>query len=720
MRRKLTDRLVAAPGARLAALRDLPVVSRIALSFLALLALVAILAPVLVPGGPYATGTPVQPPGGEHWFGTDSTGRDIFARIVYGARSSLLIGLLATGGALLAAAVLGSVAATAGKVVSEVLMRVLDIIMSFPGIALAAVFVAVWGSSVPVLVFAIGFLYMPQLSRVVRANVLSQFGEDYVAASRVLGASTPWILFKHVARNTLAPIMVFATVLVADAIVLEASLSFINAGVRPPDPSWGNILAEGKQLLLSGYWWPTFFPGLMILLTVLSLNVLAEGLTDTLASPRIRHKVDVEADEARTAELALDANPTGAASTGTGEELPSSTATVGATGNVLPVPVRGADERQGEEVGEQTEQGFGTRVLGLTDAARARALLDESLHTLRDAEERRADRLVYTDTAAEPLLDVRHLSIAFPQAHGDVDIVDDVSFSVRPGETMGLVGESGCGKSITAMSIMGLLPPTSRITGEVVFDGQDVLTLDGHRRNALRGHHMAMVYQDALSSLNPSMLVSAQLRQLIRRGGKRSAEELMELVGLDPKRTLKSYPHELSGGQRQRVLIAMALTRNPRLLIADEPTTALDVTVQQQVVDLLNDLRRELGFAMVFVSHDLALVAQLAHRITVMYAGQVVEQGATGEILTDPRHEYTRGLLGSVLSIEAGADRLHQVQGTVPSPRDFVAGDRFSPRSSWPGVGQDTRPDLRLVPGTTHRYASTAALEAAKAKEAGR
>ena len=234
--------------------------------------------------------------------------------------------------------------------------------------------------------------------------------------------------------------------------------------------------------------------------------------------------------------------------------------------------------------------------------------------------------------------------------------------------------------------------------------------------NALRGHDMAMVYQDALSSLNPSMLVRSQLAQLTRRGGKRSAQELLELVGLDPVRTLKSYPHELSGGQRQRVLIAMALTRNPRLVIADEPTTALDVTVQQQVVDLLNDLRTQLGFAMVFVSHDLALVAQLAHRITVMYAGQVVEQGATRELLTDPRHEYTRGLLGSVLSIEAGAARLHQVPGTVPSPREFAAGDRFAPRSSYPDVGLTEKPRLRRVGESDHWYAATDGLQAVLAR----
>ncbi len=287
-----------------------------------------------------------------------------------------------------------------------------------------------------------------------------------------------------------------------------------------------------------------------------------------------------------------------------------------------------------------------------------------------------------------------------------MDVVDHVSFSVRPGETMGLVGESGCGKSITSMAIMGLLPPTAKLTGEILFNGVDLLKLSPKEHNALRGHEIAMIYQDALSSLNPSMLIKAQFKQLTSRGGQRSATELLELVGLDPQRTLASYPHELSGGQRQRVLIAMALTRNPKLVIADEPTTALDVTVQKQVVDLLNDLREKLGFAMVFVSHDLALVAKVAHRITVMYAGQVVETGPTLEILTDPRHEYTRGLLGAVLSIESGSGRLHQVPGVVPSPREFVKGDRFAPRSSHPTVGLDVRPEMVAVSETGHRYAA--------------
>jgi len=684
MRPKLGSRLQSVSGSPLAPFTALPWPSRIAVLFLVGLTLLAIFAPVIAQYGPLASGPPVQPPGLDHWMGTDRIGRDIFSRVAHGARSSLIIGLAATAAALVGAAVLGSFAATASKIPSEILMRVLDVIMSFPGIALAAVFVAVFGTSLPVLVFAIGFLYVPQLARVVRAEVLAQFGEDYVAASQVMGASTPWILLKHVARNCIAPIMVFATVLVADAIVLEASLSFINAGVQPPAPSWGNILSEGKQLLLAGYWWPTFFPGLAILLTVLSLNILSEGLTDAMASPRIRAAVDVEADEAGLAAEATGATePTAAA-----DAVPAKSAE----------PAAAADADQPE-------------VLGATDAETSQRLLNDSLAALRVAELARPEREV-VDESLPPLLDVQDLRVSFPGAHNGTDILDGVSFQVRPGETMGLVGESGSGKSVASLAIMGLLPRTARISGKVMLGDVDLLSISPKEMNALRGHEIAMIYQDALSSLNPSMLIRSQLAQLTSRGGTRTAEDLLALVGLDPKRTLSAYPHELSGGQRQRVLIAMALTRDPKLVIADEPTTALDVTVQKQVVDLLNSLREELGFAMVFVSHDLALVAQLAHRVTVMYAGQVIEQGIQHELLTDPRHEYTRGLLGSVLSIEAGAERLHQVPGTVPSPRDFAVGDRFAPRSLDPSADPTRRPELLPVGDSGHVVASTGGVPA--------
>ncbi|MBA8848757.1 ABC transporter permease, partial [Microcella alkalica] len=278
MRRSLTERL-SAPGLRL---RALPLGSRIALAIFAVVALAAVFAPVLAPYDPLASGTPVLPPSAEHWFGTDRQGRDILSRLIHGARYSLVIGLAATLAALAAAAVLGTIAATAPRWISETLMRVLDIVMSFPGIALAAVFVAVFGQSLSVLVFVIAFLYTPQLTRIVRANILDQYGEDYVSAVRVMGASTPRIIVRHVARNSIAPVLVFSTVLVADAIVFEASLSFIQAGVPDPEPSWGNVIAAGRNLVMSGYWWATFFPGLLILITVLCLNILSEGMTDAM------------------------------------------------------------------------------------------------------------------------------------------------------------------------------------------------------------------------------------------------------------------------------------------------------------------------------------------------------------------------------------------------------------------------------------------------------
>ncbi|GAB3604552.1 dipeptide/oligopeptide/nickel ABC transporter permease/ATP-binding protein [Microbacterium aureliae] len=680
MRRRLTERL-SRPGLRLG---ELSLGARISLGLLVLIGLAAVLAPLISPYDPLASGPPVQAPSAEHLFGTDRQGRDILSRLLHGAQYSLVIGLGATLVALAAAAVLGTIAATAPKAIAETLMRVLDVVMSFPGIALAAVFVAVFGQSLPVLVLTIAFLYTPQLTRVIRANIIDQYGEDYVSAVRVMGTSTPRIIVKHVARNTIAPVLVFATVLVADAIVFEASLSFIQAGVPDPEPSWGNVIAAGRNLVMSGAWWATFFPGLLIMLTVLALNVLAESMTDAMVSPRARKLSDdaASADEA-THDL----------------EAAQAPASEGAAPHEVATGVDELDDERMPRLGL-----LGETVAPLAAQAAPTVPLEQRLAELRERETGRADRLVYT-ADAPALLEVRDLSISFAR-HGDVHVVDHVNFSVRPGETMALVGESGCGKSITSLAVMGLLDPRATVTGQILFDGRDLLTMTPAERNALRGNDIAMIYQDALSSLNPAMKIRAQMKQLTSRGGTRSAEDLLELVGLDPQRTLASYPHELSGGQRQRVLIAMALTRNPRLVIADEPTTALDVTVQAQVIELLNGLREELGFAMVFVSHDLALVAELAHRITVMYAGQVVEQAPTRDLLTQPVHEYTRGLLGAVLSIESGSARLHQVPGVVPSPRDFPAGDRFAPRSSNPARNLGVTPVRRRIDGTDHYYAA--------------
>ncbi|QMU71228.1 dipeptide/oligopeptide/nickel ABC transporter permease/ATP-binding protein [Streptacidiphilus sp. P02-A3a] len=605
------------PGVRF---RALPRSSRIALGVLLLVVLAAAVGP-LFSQNPLTTGIPMRAPGSAHWFGTDRLGRDVFARVLDGARYSLVIGLGATAVALLAGCVLGALAATSRTWVDETVMRILDVVMAFPPIALAAVLVTVFGNSVFVLVCTIAFVYVPMLTRVVRANVQAQYGEDYVAAERVIGARRGYIVVKHVAVNCAAPVAVFATVLVANAIVFEASLSFIGAGVQDPAPSWGNVLSYGQQILLAGGWWATLFPGLAILLTVLALNIVAEGMTDASA-------------------LAGRGGAAGKSATAAD-----------------PVALLEVERDRDDQADVDAS------LLKLAERINAQQVLIKPV---------RAD--------APVLLAVENLSIRFPDRYGETAVVDGISFTVREGETLGLVGESGCGKSITSLAVMGLLARNAEVSGSIGYRGRDLLTMSAKERLALAGPEIAMVYQDALSSLNPSMLVGKQLAQLTRRGGSKSPAELLELVGLSAERTLRSYPHELSGGQRQRVLIAMALSRDPRLLIADEPTTALDVTVQAQVVDLLVRLRDELGFAMVLVSHDLALVGDLSHRVAVMYAGQLAEVGDTRAVLTDPAHHYSRGLLGSVVSLEAGAKRLHQIHGVVPAPQGFGAGCRFASR----------------------------------------
>ncbi|MFF0523593.1 dipeptide/oligopeptide/nickel ABC transporter permease/ATP-binding protein [Actinomadura nitritigenes] len=622
--------------------------SRIALGVLLVIVIAALAAPLIARHDPLTTGVAGQAPSGGHWFGTDRVGRDVFARVLYGARWSLAIGLGAAFLALVAGAVLGSAAATAHRAVDEAVMRCLDVVMAFPAVALAAVLVTVFGKSLPVLIGTIAFLYVPQVARVVRGNVLSQYGEDYVAAERVIGARRGHILWRHVLINCAAPILVFVTIVVANAIVFEASLSFVGAGVQDPDPSWGSVIAYGKTLVLAGGWWATFFPGLFILVTVLVLNVLSEGVSDAWAAPAAR--------------------PDTAADTRTDAE-PGAGAAAGTVARTAAAPAPPAARLEGD-----------LREAGRRLADRARPLPD-----------------------GEPLLRVEDLAIGFPDRYGDVDVVDRVSLDVRPGEVVGLVGESGCGKSLTSLAIMGLEPRGARIGGRLLFDGRDLRALPARERRALLGHDMAMVYQDALSSLNPAMTIRAQLRQLTRRGGTRTPAELLDLVGLDPDRTLRSYPHELSGGQRQRVLIAMALSRDPRLVVADEPTTALDVTVQAAVMRLLLRLRAELGFALILVSHDLALVADVTDRVVVMYGGQVAEAGVTSDVVASSRHHYARGLLGAVVSLEAADARPVQIPGVVPSPAHFPAGCRFADRcAAATGLCATTRPEAS---GEPHRHA---------------
>lgn len=295
---------------------------------------------------------------------------------------------------------------------------------------------------------------------------------------------------------------------------------------------------------------------------------------------------------------------------------------------------------------------------------------------------------------APPLLSVRHLSTHFHTARGVVRAVDDVSFDLAAGETLALVGESGSGKSVTALSLMRLVPkPAGRIvSGEICFDGQDLLTLNERGMRGVRGNRIAMVFQEPMTSLNPALTVGLQVAEPVRRHrglpwprALDLARTLLERVRIpDASQRLRAYPHQLSGGMRQRAMIAMALACRPRLIIADEPTTALDVTVQAQVLDLLKQLTTEAGAALLLITHDLGLVARYADRVAVMYAGRIVEMAEAQELFADPRHPYTRALLACVPSLAADRrTRLDPIEGQPPDLANLQPGCAFAPRCGY-------------------------------------
>ncbi len=310
-----------------------------------------------------------------------------------------------------------------------------------------------------------------------------------------------------------------------------------------------------------------------------------------------------------------------------------------------------------------------------------------------------------------PLLEVRGLRTSFYTRYGVVRAVDGIDFHVDRGEVVGLVGESGCGKSVTSLSILRLVSDPGRIdAGSVVFDGQELLTLPSEKMREIRGNRISMIFQQPTSSLNPVVDIGSQIAEVleVHRNMKKKAAldralELFRMVGIsDPARRLKAYPHEMSGGMAQRVMIAMALACEPELLIADEPTTALDVTIQAQILDLMRNLQRDLGTAIVLITHDLGVVAEMCDRVAVMYAGEIVETTDVHTLFARPSHPYTRGLIGSIPVPGLIRDALEVIPGNVPNLIDLPAGCRFSPRCLvrvTEGVEGclETHPELRIL-----------------------
>jgi len=315
----------------------------------------------------------------------------------------------------------------------------------------------------------------------------------------------------------------------------------------------------------------------------------------------------------------------------------------------------------------------------------------------------------------ENLLEVRGLKTHFATDRGLFRAVDGVSFSVPRGRTVGLVGESGCGKSVTSLSVMGLVPsPPGKVEADtIMFGGTSVLALPADERRKLRGGKMSMIFQEPMTSLNPVHTVGQQIVEAIiahstisPRAAKARAIEMLELVKIpSPARRIDDYPHNMSGGMRQRAMIAMALSCEPALLIADEPTTALDVTIQAQILDLLSDLQQRLGMAILIITHDLGVIAEMADQVLVMYAGQIVESAEVADIFADPQHPYTIGLLGSIPRLDVERERLATIEGTVPGANNQPKGCRFAPRCPFAdGRCREASPPLRDI-SPTHRVA---------------
>jgi len=331
-----------------------------------------------------------------------------------------------------------------------------------------------------------------------------------------------------------------------------------------------------------------------------------------------------------------------------------------------------------------------------------------------------------------PLLEVKNLHTQFFTMEGVVKAVDGVSYDLQPGETLGLVGESGCGKSVSALSVMGLIPwPPGKVTeGEVIFEGEDLLKVPGDQMRAIRGKEIAMVFQEPMTSLNPVLTIGRQLTETMelhlnisKDGAEKRAAELLHMVGIpDSVRRLSQYPHQFSGGMRQRVMIAMALSCNPKLLIADEPTTALDVTIQAQILELMKSLCREFGAALIVITHNLGVVARYADRVNVMYAGKIIEKGTAEEIYHHPKHPYTLGLLQSVPRLdEAKRVKLVPIEGQPPDLINLPPGCSFRARCRYAvdKCATDT-PSLDIYDVDKHEAACWEALNIEKGKSAAR
>ncbi|MFC3641557.1 dipeptide/oligopeptide/nickel ABC transporter permease/ATP-binding protein [Aquibium oceanicum] len=577
-------------------------------SVLVLLVFLALFADWIAPYDPLRQNLikALQGPSAAHWLGTDDLGRDVLSRLIFGCRIAVIAAAEATSIAVLLGVPLGLFIGYRGGWWDWVVMRVVEAVVSIPGIMVAIVIIAILGAGLHRAMIALGILFSTSFLRLARGVVLAEREEVYVRSARVIGASDRRILIRHIFPNIAPPLVVQVTLTVGAVLLAEAGLSFIGLGVQPPDASWGTML-NSAAAYMDLNWFLAVPPGIAIILTVLSVNLLGDVIRDSIG-----RGVAVGVDPGRPADRFVPA--------------------IAASG-----PESAAQPPLADEV---------LRVEGL-----------QVLVSGRDGHE--------------------------------VPVITDLSFGISRGETLGLVGESGSGKTITGLSILGLIGAGGRTThGSVFLNGRDLRMLTPKQMEEVRGNEVAMVFQDPTTSLNPAFTVGSQIAEVLRKKQGLTGQqawsrvvELIDRVGIPrPEERAKAYPHELSGGMAQRIAIARALSCNPSLLIADEPTTALDVTVQQEILDLFRDLQGEFGMAILFVTHDLAVAADISDRISVMYAGEMAEMAEVDALFARPRHPYTRGLLSAMPHASSRNPPLPTIRGNVPRPGAWPSGCRFSNR----------------------------------------
>jgi peptide/nickel transport system permease protein len=559
-------------------LRQLPLWQLVFLALFVLIILLTVIGPDLAP---YSTinASPTDrliPPSAAHWLGTDDNGIDILSRLLAAPRTDVVIAVIATAISVILGSPLGVVIALlesrrrrGSTAAAEIAMRLLEVIQAFPVFVFAMVLVAVFGGTKVNIIAAIAFVNMPVFVRLVRSDVLSLVQRPFAEAARAVGNSEWRIGFRHILPNAIPTILVQLSVTIGFAILLTAGLSFVGAGVKPPTPELGSMIASGAKFLIIGQWWPAVFPGIALGLIVFSFGVFGEVMTKFME----------------------------------------------------PRAIRSATWRAGKTT---------------------------------ETDERPAIDIVAPMT--NTILTVRDLEVT-PLQPGASPLLSGVSFSLGAGERLAIVGESGAGKSVLVKAVLGLLPTQLQISsGQVHYGEVDLLNLDKSKLRSLRSKHIAATLANAKSQLHPLTTVGGTFAAALRAHQRISTPEarqrsieLLRMVGMnDPEQRLDAYPHELSGGMAQRVCIALALMYRPRLLIADEPTAGLDVTVQRQVLDLMAKLASETGTAQLIVTSDLGIAAHYCDKVAVMRAGRVIEINETCAFFDAPVHPYSKQLLGSV------------------------------------------------------------------------